>query len=103
MVNLGLLSGSKTSNSVTLCFKIPYYTEWGQNILLCGSEPALGAWNVKRGLLLKPSHYGDELIWSSTLGVPAGFSFEYSYYVVDGDKNVLRWEGGKKEKNFLTK
>ncbi|XP_051149443.1 4-alpha-glucanotransferase DPE2 isoform X2 [Andrographis paniculata] len=100
---MGLLSGSKASNSVTLCFKIPYYTQWGQHLLVCGSEPVLGAWNVKRGLLLKPSHQGDELIWSGSVTVPAGFSFVYNYYVVDDEKNVLRWESGKKRTMPLPK
>lgn len=101
MANLGLFSGSKTSNSVILSFKIPYYTHWGEHLLVCGSEPVLGAWNVKKGLLLKPSHQGDELIWSGSLPIPAGFNCEYSYYVVDDDKNVLRWEAGKKRKLSL--
>ncbi|KAL3639655.1 4-alpha-glucanotransferase dpe2 [Castilleja foliolosa] len=101
MANLGLFSTSKASNAVILCFKIPYYTQWGQNLLVCGSEPILGSWNVKKGLLLKPSHQGDELIWSGTLSVAAGFNGEYSYYVVDDKKNVLRWEAGKKRKLLL--
>ncbi|KAI7733263.1 hypothetical protein M8C21_017049 [Ambrosia artemisiifolia] len=41
---------------------------------------------------------GDELIWGGSLTVPAGFEAEYSYYVVDDQKNVLRWEGGNKRK-----
>lgn len=101
MVNLGLFSGSKTSNSVIVSFKIPYYTHWGQNLLVCGSEPVLGSWNVKKGLQLRPSHQGDELIWSGNLPVPAGFYCEYSYYVVDDAKNVLRSEAGKKRKLIL--
>ncbi|GFP83796.1 4-alpha-glucanotransferase dpe2 [Phtheirospermum japonicum] len=101
MANLGLFAMSKASNTVILCFKIPYYTQWGQHILVCGSEPILGSWNVKKGLLLKPSHQGDELIWSGNLSVPAGFNGEYSYYVVDDEKNVLRWEAGKKRKLLL--
>ncbi|KAL7134275.1 hypothetical protein ABFS83_11G015800 [Erythranthe nasuta] len=102
MANLGLLYGSKTSNSsVIVSFRIPYFTHWGQQILVCGSERVLGAWNVKKGLLLKPSHEGDELIWSGTLSVPAGFNSEYSYYVVDDEKNVLRSEAGKTRKMSL--
>ncbi|KAK4392551.1 4-alpha-glucanotransferase DPE2 [Sesamum angolense] len=101
MVNLGLFPGSKASNSVILIFRIPYYTHWGQHLLVCGSEPALGSWNVKKGLLLRPSHQGDELIWSGSLSVPAEFNCEYSYYVVDDDKNVLRWEAGKKRNLLL--
>ncbi|KAL3639650.1 4-alpha-glucanotransferase dpe2 [Castilleja foliolosa] len=101
MVNLGLFSTRKASNTVILCFKIPYYTQWGQNLLACGSEPILGSWNLKKGLLLKPSHQGDELIWSGNLSVSPGFNGEYSYYVVDDEKNVLRWEAGKKGKMLL--
>ncbi|KAL0428431.1 UNVERIFIED_CONTAM: 4-alpha-glucanotransferase DPE2 [Sesamum latifolium] len=101
MVNLGLFPGSKTSNSVIVSFKIPYYTQWGQHLLVCGSEPVLGSWNVKKGLLLRPSHQGDELIWSGSLPVPAEFNCEYSYYVVDDEKNVLRWEAGKKRNLLL--
>ncbi|CAA2986951.1 4-alpha-glucanotransferase DPE2 [Olea europaea subsp. europaea] len=101
MVNAELIRGSKTSNSVTVSFKLPYYTHWGQQLLVCGSEPVLGSWNVKKGLLLKPVHRGDELIWSGSLPVPNGFGCEYSYYVVDDDRNILRWEGGRKRKLML--
>ncbi|KAL2480812.1 4-alpha-glucanotransferase DPE2 [Abeliophyllum distichum] len=101
MVNLGLVRGSKTSNSVTVSFRLPYYTHWGQHLLVCGSEPVLGSWNVKKGLLLSPVHQGDELIWSGSLPVPNGFGCEYSYYVVDDDRNILRWEAGKKRKLTL--
>lgn len=101
MVNLGLFHGSKKSNSVTLSFRIPYYTHWGQHLLVCGSEPDLGSWSVKKGLLLSPSHQGDELIWSGCLSVATRFACEYSYYVVDDERNVLRWEAGKKRKLLL--
>ncbi|XP_022874044.1 4-alpha-glucanotransferase DPE2-like isoform X1 [Olea europaea var. sylvestris] len=101
MVNLGLIRGSKSSNSVIVSFKLPYYTHWGQHLLVCGSEPVLGSWNVKKGLLLKPVHQGDELIWSGSLNVPNGFGCEYSYYVVDDGRNILRWEAGKKRKLIL--
>lgn len=101
MSNAGLFPGSKPSNSVIVNFRIPYYTHWGQNILVCGSERVLGSWDVKKGLLLKPSNQGDELIWSGSLPLPAGFTSEYSYYVVDDKKNVLRWEAGKKRKLSL--
>ena len=35
--------------------------------------------------------------------VPNGFECEYSYYVVDDEKNVLRWEIGKKRTLSLPK
>ncbi|CAB4286026.1 unnamed protein product [Prunus armeniaca] len=101
MVELGLLSGTKSTKPVHVSFRIPYYTHWGQSLLVCGSEPVLGSWNLKKGLLLSPVHHGDELIWFGTVPVPKGFKCEYSYYVVDDNRNVLRWEMGEKRKVLL--
>lgn len=101
MVGLGLISVKKGTKSVKLSFRIPYNTQWGQSLVVCGSESALGSWNVKRGLALSPQHQGDELIWGGSMAVPAGFESEYSYHVVDDDRNVLRWEAGKKRKLVL--
>ncbi|XP_059668275.1 4-alpha-glucanotransferase DPE2 isoform X2 [Cornus florida] len=101
MVNLVLFSGQKSMKSVNVSFRIPYYTHWGQSLLVCGSEPVLGSWNVKKGVLLSPFHQGDELIWCGSVAVPAGFGCEYSFYVVDDDRNVLRSEIGKKRKLWL--
>ncbi|XP_050231099.1 4-alpha-glucanotransferase DPE2 [Mercurialis annua] len=98
MDNLGLLSGSQ---SVKLTFRLPYYTEWGQRVVVCGSEPMLGCWSVKKGLLLSPVHEGDELIWYGALSVPNDFSCHYYYCVVDDENNVLRSEMGNKRKLLL--
>jgi 4-alpha-glucanotransferase len=56
----------------------------------------LGSWNVKKGVLLTPFHEGTELVWSGSITVPKGFECEYTYYVVDDNKNIVRWEMGKK-------
>ncbi|XP_073104819.1 4-alpha-glucanotransferase DPE2 isoform X2 [Elaeis guineensis] len=101
MVNLGSYSGKKSLSTVTLLFKIPYYTQWGQSLLISGSEAALGSWNVKKGLVLSPFHQGNELIWCGRTSVPIAFTCEYSYYLVDDDRNILRWEGGKKRNLIL--
>ncbi|GAB4851804.1 4-alpha-glucanotransferase dpe2 [Ancistrocladus abbreviatus] len=101
MVDLGLFSGDNTVKSVNVTFRIPYFTHWGQSLLVCGSEPLLGSWNVKKGLPLIPFHLGNELIWRGSIEVPRGFGCEYSYFVVDDEKNVLRWEMGKKRKLLL--
>ncbi|XP_004493319.1 4-alpha-glucanotransferase DPE2 isoform X2 [Cicer arietinum] len=96
MVNPGLSTGNKLVNSVKISFRLPYLTQWGQSLLVCGSVPVLGSWNVKKGVLLSPFHEGSELIWSGSITVPKGFQCEYTYYVVDDKKNVVRWEMGKK-------
>ncbi|XP_057549848.1 4-alpha-glucanotransferase DPE2 [Amaranthus tricolor] len=102
MLNLGLFSSENTIKSVSVSFRIPYYTQWGQNLLVCGSIPLLGSWNVRRGLLLSPVHESSELTWHGSIEVPSGFECEYSYYVVDEDKNILREEMGKKRKLLLS-
>ena len=101
MANSGPTSGKKSLNSVTLLFKLPYYTQWGQSLLIAGSEPALGSWNVKQGMSLSPVYQDNELIWCGSVSVVAGFTCEYKYYVVDDSKNVLRWEAGEKRKLVL--
>lgn len=107
MVNLGLVSGKKASLATTMAakvnvtFRLPYYTQWGQSLVVSGSGPLLGAWNVKKGLALSPSHQGDELIWSGRITVAVGFECEYGYYVVDDNRNVLRSEAGKRRKLVL--
>ncbi|XP_061369933.1 4-alpha-glucanotransferase DPE2 [Gastrolobium bilobum] len=101
MVNPGLFSGSKSVNSVKVSFWLPYFTQWGQSLLVCGSVPVLGSWNVKKGVLLTPFHQGNELIWGGSITVPTGFQCQYNYYVVDDNKNVLRGEMGKKRELVL--
>ncbi|KAG7013855.1 4-alpha-glucanotransferase DPE2 [Cucurbita argyrosperma subsp. argyrosperma] len=101
MVNLGLFSGAKRAKSVNVRFRLPYYTHWGQSLVVCGSEPLLGSWNVKKGLLLSPIHQGDQLIWYGSIAVSDGFGCEYNYYVVDDNRDVLRWEKGNRRKLFL--
>ncbi|KAJ8444385.1 hypothetical protein Cgig2_026589 [Carnegiea gigantea] len=101
MVDLGLFLSANTVKSVTVTFRIPYHTQWGQSLVVCGSVPLLGSWNVKRGLLLTPLHQGNELIWRGSIEVPSGFECEYIYHVVDDEKNTLRWEMGNKRKLML--
>ncbi|GJT80652.1 4-alpha-glucanotransferase DPE2 [Tanacetum coccineum] len=56
---------------------LSYYTQWGQSLVVCGSEPVLGSGNVKKGLLLT------------------------AFHEVDDAKNVLRWEIENKRKLVL--
>ncbi|KAL2895766.1 4-alpha-glucanotransferase DPE2 [Bienertia sinuspersici] len=101
MVGLGLISSENAIKSVSVSFRIPYFTQWGQSLLVCGSISSLGSWNVRRGLLLTPMNQGSELIWRGKIEVSSGIECEYNYYVVDDDKNVLRWEMGNKRKLLL--
>ncbi|CAN6443473.1 unnamed protein product [Victoria cruziana] len=95
MATIDLKSPGSPPKRLLLLFRIPYYTQWGESLLVSGSEPALGIWNVKRGLLLTPVHANNELLWCGTLSVPVGFRCEYGYFLVDDDRKVLRWEGSR--------
>ncbi|KAK9671275.1 hypothetical protein RND81_12G018700 [Saponaria officinalis] len=101
MVNLDLINGGNAMKSVTITFRIPYFTQWGQSLLVRGSVPLLGLWNVKRGFLLTPVNHGSELIWRGSVEIPTSFECEYSYYVVDDGKKGLRCEMGRKRKLLL--
>ncbi|CAA6654001.1 unnamed protein product [Spirodela intermedia] len=101
MVTSELPPFRSTLKTVTLVFKIPYYTQWGQSLLISGSEPLFGSWDVKRGLLLSPVHKPDDLLWWEKITVASGFRSEYSYYVVNDDRNVLRWEAGRRREVIL--
>ena len=92
---------SNKLRSITLIFRIPYFTHWGQSLLISGSEPVFGSWDVKGGLLLSPKHKGNELLWCGQITVASGFRSEYKYYVVNDDRNVLRWEAGRKHEISL--
>ncbi|XP_011626502.1 4-alpha-glucanotransferase DPE2 isoform X1 [Amborella trichopoda] len=95
MASSGVSTLQKPLKKAKLTFRLPYFTNWGQSILVSGSDPAIGAWNVKQGLVLRPSHEGSELIWRGTISVNCDFNCAYRYYVVDDSRNVLRWEAGQ--------
>ncbi|KAF3326219.1 4-alpha-glucanotransferase DPE2 [Carex littledalei] len=98
MRNLGSLANKRSSNSLTILFKLPYYTQWGQSLVISGSDPVLGSWNLKQAFSMDPVNQGGELVWCAKASVQVGFACEYSYYLVDDSRNVLRWESGKKRK-----
>jgi hypothetical protein len=53
---------------VTLRFRVPYATVWGENLVLCGDDDRLGAWEPARGSWMQCTHVGDELIWQARRG-----------------------------------
>ncbi|QKG53810.1 4-alpha-glucanotransferase [Hymenobacter sp. BRD67] len=70
---------------MTLSFSLPYRTTFGQRLVVCGSLPALGLWNLAHSL---PLHYDEATTyWSAEVAVPATTT-EVAY------KYVLLFEGG---------
>jgi hypothetical protein len=91
----GTMDVFRRENRATLQFKLPLFTQWGQNLLLVGSDPLLGSWDLARAKHMLPRHEGDaQLIWEVGVSVPANFHSQYSYCMVDEHMNVLKWEAG---------
>lgn len=97
-VTPGKLTPFKRFTRVNLRFKLPYMTVWGQNLMVVGSDPIFGSWNIKQGIWMTPHHEGDVLVWQAFVSVPEAFDFEYRYCLVDEKLNVLKWEAPEKRK-----
>jgi 4-alpha-glucanotransferase len=70
---------------MTLRFSLPYRTTYGQRLVVCGSLPVLGHWNLAHAL---PLAYDEATTrWSGEVEIPAATA-EVSY------KYVLLFEGG---------
>ncbi|RZK54136.1 MAG: hypothetical protein EOO59_11740, partial [Hymenobacter sp.] len=72
---------------MTVHFSLPYRTTYGQRLVLCGSLPALGHWDLAQAL---PLHYDEATTrWSAAVAVPADAATAPLTY-----KYVLLFEGG---------
>lgn len=71
-------------------FSVTATTAWGQSVYVVGSVAALGSWAPANAVPLSAASYP---VWSATLDLPAGSTFEYKYVKRDGGGNVV-WESG---------
>lgn len=77
-----------------LRFSLPFRTAWGQRLVVCGSEPSLGQWNLDHALQLQ---YNPELgRWSQEISLPddAAGTVEYKYILLDDQDGGKHWEWG---------
>jgi hypothetical protein len=63
-----LPSAATAQHSVTLRFRVPFPTRWGENLVLCGDDDRLGAWEPARGSWMQCFHVGDVLVWQVCAG-----------------------------------
>jgi LysM repeat protein len=64
-------------------------TTYGQNILISGSIAQLGSWNTTNAVLLSASQYTDSNpLWTTTIKLPAGATFQYKYILQDTDGSL---------------
>ena len=69
-------------------FSIQTPTAPGETVYLVGDHPQLGAWVPKSGVQMAPH---SNSVWTATLSLPAGESFQYKYVKIDQSGNVA-WE-----------
>ena len=77
---------------VTLLFRVPYMTQWGQNLVVVGAGERLGEWEARAGPWMGCSFEGETLVWTVILSVPWTPAIEYKYAVVDEQVEVVRQE-----------
>lgn len=78
----------------TVRFSVHYWTQPGQNLLVTGSSPALGEWDIQRGIRL--GHLGGGQ-WTLEVSVPANEEageWTYKYALVDDHHHTNFLEAG---------
>lgn len=62
---------------VSLHFRVPYMTVWGQSLVVSGDGRALGDWDPLAGARMSCKHVGEELVWEAHVSVPFVDSLRY--------------------------
>lgn len=83
-------------------FRLPYYTRWGENILVTGNIPELGNNNLDKAL---PLNFKDHELWTGEIeiNIPAGSEIYYNYLLLDRESGVRTIEWGNQRKIKLSK
>lgn len=80
------------ASNVAVTFNELVNTVPGQTIKIAGSIPQLGNWSPASAPALSASQYtSSRPLWSHTVTLPAGTTFQYKYINVQSDGQV-RWE-----------
>ncbi len=89
MVKSGSLR-PREKRTVRLVFRVHCRTSWGQQVLVVGTHPLLGAWNAAQAFKLQ---YGPGDEWRGEIDFPADprIHFDYKYLIVH-DNGETVWE-----------
>lgn len=89
--------------TVKVTFQAITQTRIGENILIAGSIPQLGSWDLKKALLLKADMYEDVCpLWQAQLDLPAGTKLEYKF-VRKYDDGRVAWENDPNRSTTIPK
>lgn len=87
-----------TPATVAVTFNEKVTTSYGQTIKIAGSISQLGSWDTSKAPTLSASQYtSSNPLWSTTINLPAGTSFEYKFIKVESSGSVT-YEGGANRK-----
>jgi alpha-amylase len=79
---------TQSSSTVAVTFDVNATTNFGQNVFVVGSIPALGNWNTGSAIALSSATYP---VWSGTVTIPANTTFQYKYIKKNPDGSIT-WE-----------
>lgn len=85
-------TGCSSATSVPVTFDELVTTNYGENVYIVGSISQLGNWDTSSGVALSASQYtSSNPLWSATVSLPVGTSFQYKYVKIESDGSVV-WE-----------
>ncbi|KAI3394402.1 hypothetical protein diail_2814 [Diaporthe ilicicola] len=77
-------------------FNITATTSFGQSVQILGNIPQLGSDDRHQAVTLGAYFYtSDNPLWSLTFEIPAGETFSYQYFKIDG-RGTPMWDGGSR-------
>jgi 4-alpha-glucanotransferase len=99
----GSATGGGAKRTTRLVFRTRYYTNWGENLVVCGSTSSFGKWNPSGGIRMSCAHVGEnELEWRGEVIVADEGTIEYRYAVVDEHNHVIAWDGEVRKLELAT-
>ncbi|KAL5359692.1 starch binding domain-containing protein [Aspergillus floccosus] len=67
-------------------------TTWGENVFVTGSISQLGSWSTDKAVALSATGYtASNPLWTTTIDLPAGTTFEYKFIKKETDGSII-WE-----------
>ncbi|KAI8941515.1 hypothetical protein NX059_002730 [Plenodomus lindquistii] len=84
--------------SVAVTFNSKTTTSFGQTVKIVGSVSQLGSWNTANAITLSAAQYTSaNPLWTGTVNVPAGTSFEYKFIKVESSGTVTYESGANRQ------
>lgn len=80
------------ATSVAVTFNELVTTTYGEDVYVVGSISQLGSWSTSSAIALSASSYtSSNPLWTTTISLPAGTTFEYKFIKKESDGSIV-WE-----------